>query len=127
MSPIQGIGMLCAIPSPDSRASPPLSREDSSTMPLATDIRAEQQSAGAMSDGILSGRVESIDFMRGLVMVIMAIDHTRDYFTHLTFEPENLSQTWMALFLTRWITHFCAPLFFFLAGTGAFYYGRSRT
>jgi uncharacterized membrane protein len=60
-------------------------------------------------------------------MVIMAIDHTRDFFTNLTFEPESLSQTWMALFLTRWITHFCAPLFFFLAGTGAFYYGARRT
>jgi len=86
------------------------------------------QPAGKVVDGSkLSGRVASIDLMRGLVMVIMAIDHTRDYFTHLTFEPENISQTWMALFLTRWITHFCAPLFFFLAGTGAFYYGLRRT
>jgi uncharacterized membrane protein len=75
----------------------------------------------------MSRRVASIDLMRGLVMVIMAIDHTRDYFTNLAFEPEDLSHTWMALFLTRWITHFCAPLFFFLAGTGAFYYGLRRT
>ena len=72
-------------------------------------------------------RVESIDIVRGLVMVFMAIDHTRDYFSYLRFEPENLAHTYYALFFTRWITHFCAPLFFFLAGTGAFFYGQRRT
>jgi uncharacterized membrane protein len=69
----------------------------------------------------------SLDIMRGLVMVIMALDHTRDFFTNLRFEPETLAKTYYALFFTRWITHFCAPLFFFLAGTGAFFYGRRRT
>jgi uncharacterized membrane protein len=73
------------------------------------------------------GRITAVDMLRGIVMVVMALDHTRDYFTHLRFEPENLAQTWPALFFTRWITHFCAPLFFFLAGTGAFFYGRRRT
>jgi uncharacterized membrane protein len=72
-------------------------------------------------------RLESIDIVRGLVMVFMAIDHTRDYFTYLRFEPESLSHTYYALFFTRWITHFCAPMFFFLAGVGAFLYGLRRT
>src|ERR1700685_137484 len=81
--------------------------------------------SGAVA-GIGAGRIVSLDIMRGLVMVIMALDHTRDFFTNLRFEPENLASTWYALFFTRWITHFCAPLFFFLAGTGAFFYGRRR-
>src|SRR6202451_2927770 len=82
--------------------------------------------SGAVA-GIGAGRIVSLDIMRGLVMVIMALDHTRDFFTNLRFEPERLAQTYYALFFTRWITHFCAPLFFFLAGTGAFFYGRRRT
>lgn len=71
-------------------------------------------------------RIPAIDLMRGAVMVIMALDHTRDFFSRVSFDPEDLSHTWPALFFTRWTTHFCAPLFFFLAGIGAFYYGKHR-
>src|SRR6266536_3171836 len=65
-------------------------------------------------------RLASVDVLRGLVMVIMALDHTRDFMTNVPFPPELVSKTNAALFFTRFITHFCAPVFSFLAGTGAF-------
>jgi len=68
-------------------------------------------------------RLDSIDLLRGLVMVVMALDHTRDFFHNLSLQgvdPLDLTKTTPALFFTRWITHYCAPLFSFLAGTGVF-------
>ena len=65
-------------------------------------------------------RLASVDILRGLVMIIMALDHTRDFLTNVPFPPELIPNTNAALFFTRFITHFCAPVFAFLAGTGAF-------
>ena len=65
-------------------------------------------------------RVVSVDVLRGLVMVIMALDHTRDFMSYPGFPPEDLAHTNGPLFFTRLVTHFCAPVFAFLAGTGAF-------
>ena len=65
-------------------------------------------------------RLESVDVLRGLIMIIMALDHTRDFFGIPGQNPTNLATTTTALFLTRWITYFCAPVFFLLTGTGAY-------
>ncbi len=72
-----------------------------------------------MNDLQARERVGSVDLLRGFVMILMALDHTRDFFSKLRFPPEDLSRATPALFFTRWITHFCAPAFFLLAGLGA--------
>ncbi|MCC6283011.1 MAG: DUF1624 domain-containing protein [Saprospiraceae bacterium] len=70
-----------------------------------------------------SARLSSLDILRGFVIVLMVLDHTRDFFGPTPFQPEDMTQTWPALFFTRWITHLCAPLFVFLAGISAWLYG----
>jgi len=67
-------------------------------------------------------RLHSIDWVRGIVMILMALDHTRDYYGAL-LNPQDVTSASPALFFTRWITHFCAPTFVFLAGTSAWLYG----
>ena len=77
-----------------------------------------------------SYRIQSVDALRGLIMIVMALDHVRDFFhaAAMNFQPDDLTQTTPAIFFTRWITHFCAPVFMFTAGMGAFFWlSRGRT
>jgi len=71
-------------------------------------------------------RIESVDLLRGVIMILMALDHTRDYFG-APVNPTDIATTTVALFFTRWVTHFCAPVFFLLTGTGAFLALRRRS
>lgn len=76
-----------------------------------------------------TSRILSIDVLRGLVIVLMALDHVRDYFHNDAFihDPMDLNTTTPALYFTRWITHFCAPVFIFLAGVSAYLSGGKKS
>jgi uncharacterized membrane protein len=72
-------------------------------------------------------RLEAVDLLRGVIMVLMALDHTRDFFGIPGQNPTDLASASAALFLTRWVTHFCAPVFFLLTGTGSYLALRRRS
>lgn len=77
----------------------------------------------------MKNRIASVDLLRGAIMIIMALDHVRDYFHAggFLYDPLDLQKTSGVLFFTRWITHFCAPVFMLLAGTSAFLTGQKKT
>jgi len=78
---------------------------------------------------VKTNRIESLDLLKGLVMVIMALDHTRDYFHYDSFfiDPTDPEKTNTILYFTRWITHYCAPAFSLLAGISAFLVGQRKS
>jgi uncharacterized membrane protein len=69
-----------------------------------------------------SHRLQSIDLVRGLIMIIMALDHVRDFFSYTSYRPTDVTQASVSLFFTRWVTHLCAPAFVFLSGISIYLY-----
>lgn len=94
-------------------------------MPLATLPDATTRVVSAAADSRTSKRLAGVDVLRGAVMVLMALDHVRVYFSAEALGP--LTHISAALFTMRWVTHFCAPVFVFLAGAGAYLHGRHRS
>ena len=96
-------------------------RSDQQTMAIS-----QPGAVGDINSQVLSaGRITSIDLMRGIVMIVMLIDHVHHFYGWAAYDPTDLGNATPAQFLTRWITHFCAPAFMFLAGTSAWLYARN--
>ena len=81
---------------------------------------AMQGAVPVSSGAALSRRIAAVDLLRGLIMIVMALDHTRDFFSNAHVDPTDPVHSWPALFVTRWITHLCAPGFVALAGTSVY-------
>src|SRR5881392_2288200 len=82
--------------------------------------RAASYDKAVLTPARTESRIDSLDLIRGVVLILMAIDHVRVYSGIPAGGPTP------GLFFTRWVTHFCAPAFVFLAGTSAFFYGRKH-
>ncbi len=110
---------------------PDLERRCTSRAPHR-DIRRHEEDSRSANDESFSPTARcralaSVDVLRGLIIVIMALDHVRDYFTDVRFNPLDPTQTTAMLYATRWITNFCAPVFVLLAGVSAYLVGRRCT
>ena len=95
---------------------------ESQPIPVAASARNESKSQRK--------RIDSIDVLRGIVMVVMLLDHTRDFVHYASlqgFDPTDLTHSSFKLFFTRWITHYCAPIFVFLAGTSAYLIAKRKS
>ncbi|MBX3438636.1 MAG: DUF1624 domain-containing protein [Planctomycetaceae bacterium] len=93
-------------------------------MTSVTKSLSDRNTAGVewSGDVIARPRMDSVDMLRGLAIVLMSLDHVREFLSAAQIAPTDVAQTTPALFFTRWVTHFCAPIFVFLAGTGAYLY-----
>ena len=91
------------------------------TLPGDGDLLVEPTPKGLTRSG--AARLDAIDMLRGLVIAIMVLDHSRDYFHYyaLRFDPTDPAKTWPMLFATRWVTHLCAATFVFLAGVSIYF------
>lgn len=86
-------------------------------------VLADRDTAASDSSVVARPRLDSVDMLRGLAIVLMSLDHVREFLSAAQMSPTDVANTTVPLFFTRWVTHFCAPVFVFLAGTGAYLYG----